>query len=111
MHVSNNAALERIVFSSVESAEGLRIANNASLTEMPGLRHLREIRGRLVIEGNPALSALSLDALERVDGTIRIVDNPRLPACAIDELLKRLRERGYAGSATIERNDDSSPCP
>lgn len=111
LHVTNNAALQRLTLGALRAVGTLRVASNPTLQDLSGLAQLEAIHGDLVIEANDELVELPFAALEAVDGAIRIEDNARLPTCRIEALVERLRGAGYAGAVSVARNDDAATCP
>jgi len=93
----------------------VEIEGNMSLTSLDGLRSLRFVGGSLSIHHshckhpNAELADISgLDRLESVGGDILIQDNPKLPNCAAEALVERLKF--FPGVATIDGNDTGATC-
>lgn len=93
----------------------VEIEGNRSLPNLDGLRSLKYVGGDLKIGGqnckhpNGELADIGgLDRLESVGGNIKIEGNPRLPTCAADALVERLKY--FPGIATIDGNDTGATC-
>jgi hypothetical protein len=93
----------------------VEIEGNRSLPSLDGLRSLKYVGGSLTIGGqnckhpNGELADISgLDGLESVGGNIKIEENPRLPTCAAEALVERLKY--FPGIATIDGNDTGATC-
>ena len=97
----------------------VEIEGNRILPDLDGLRSLSYIGGNLIIRAgygpsepeyfNQELSDISgLSNVESVAGDIRIENNPRLPTCAAEALVERLKY--FPGIATINGNDTSATC-
>ncbi len=110
LHVTNNRSLERLTLGAVSGVGTVRISSNPNLADLAGLAQVELIQGDLTIANNNALAELPFGALQRVKGNIRIEGNPKLPTCRAEALVQRLRDAGYAGSATIVNNDGVAAC-
>lgn len=93
----------------------IEIEGNRSLPDLDGLRSLKYLGGSLTIGGqsckhpNGELADIGgLDKLESVGGNIKIEGNPKLPDCAAEALVQRLKY--FPGIATINGNDTSANC-
>jgi hypothetical protein len=111
-----NYNLSLLDFGSIEYVKGdVIIEGNRLLASLDGLRSLKYIGGSLIIRNrmckypNEQLSDISgLNNLESVSGDIIIEGNPKLPTCAVDALVARLKY--FPGIATIESNDSNAIC-
>lgn len=97
----------------------VEIEGNKILPDLDGLGSLSYIGGNLIIRAgygpsepeyfNQELSDISgLSNVESVAGDIRIENNPRLPTCAAEDLIERLKY--FPGIATIDGNDTNATC-
>ncbi len=97
----------------------VEIEGNKILPDLDGLGSLSYIGGNLIIRAgygpsepeyfNQELSDISgLSNVESVAGDIRIENNPRLPTCAAEDMIERLKY--FPGIATINGNDTSATC-
>lgn len=111
-----NYDLVRLDLGSLVYIKGeIEIEGNRSLPDLDGLRSLKYLGGSLTIGGpnckhpNGELADISgLDRLESVGGNIKIEGNPKLPGCAADALVQRLKY--FPGIATIDGNDTGATC-
>lgn len=87
------------------SVQSLVVDNNASLRSLAGFAGLRETI-ELQVLANPGLEQLGLDALERVDVFLSVLDNAKLPTCRVTSLASRVTP----GSVEVSGNDDSGTC-
>ena len=100
LEISDNPALQVVKTSVLTRLGGLRIGDNAALTEVsltglteadgtvelshnPALRRIDwgptpTVKGSFDIVANPSLEALDLSAVTRIDGDLGLVDLPRL---------------------------------
>jgi len=111
-----NYDLVRLDLGSLVYVKGeVEIEGNKSLTNLDGLRSLKYIGGSLTIDNrsckhpNGELADISgLDRLESVGDNIKIEGNPRLPTCAAEALVERLKY--FPGIAAIDGNDTNATC-
>lgn len=90
--------------------DNVEIRRNEALGSLDGLDSLISIDGALLIEDNESLeSVAALASLASVD-VLSITRNRRLPQCAAEALVERLRSQGWTGEATVALNDESAPC-
>ena len=113
--IYNNDLVSLDLGSLVYIKGGVEIEGNRSLPSLDGLRSLKYIGGSLTIgcshceHLNGELADISgLDKLESVGGNIKIEGNPKLPTCAAEALVQRLKY--FPGIATIDDNDTSTTC-
>jgi hypothetical protein len=113
--IYNNDLISLDLGSLVYIEGDVEIEGNRSLPSLDGLRSLKYIGGGLKIgcphceHLNDELSDISgLDKLESVGGNIKIEGNPKLPTCAAEALVQRLKY--FPGIATINGNDTSASC-
>jgi hypothetical protein len=87
----------------------LTIAGNAAIASLlarfPALEH---VGTTLAIESNPALAVLELGAL-RSARDVFVVDDPKLPTCAVQKLVAQLSPPPT--SVSITGTDDTATCP
>jgi hypothetical protein len=93
----------------------VEIEGNRSLPDLDGLGSLKYVGGDLKIGGqsckhpNGELADIGgLERLESVGGNIKIEKNPKLPTCAAQALVERLKY--FPGIATIDGNDTGATC-
>jgi hypothetical protein len=68
--------------------------------------------GSLTIDHTTSQGIFRHDRLSvRNGGTIRVVDNPSLCECRVDEFLTRLYATGWSGTVDRARNGACAPCP
>ncbi|CAM4446929.1 MULTISPECIES: DUF7151 family protein [Myxococcus] len=95
-------------FEQVTWMRGLYVKGNDALEHLSPLGSLHTL-GTLEVRGNPAMTALSLDALARVRDAFVVTDNPQLPSC----LATMLADDVYIGppeERLIGNNDSITPC-
>ncbi|WNZ61474.1 hypothetical protein QEG98_37320 [Myxococcus sp. MxC21-1] len=95
-------------FQQVTWMRGLYVTGNDALEHLSTLGSLHTV-GTLKVQGNPAMTALSLDALARVRDSFVVTDNPRLPSC----WATMLADDAYTGppeERSIGNNDSVTPC-
>lgn len=89
----------------------LVLADNERLVSLAGVEALADVNGSVLIYRNPVLGDVDgLAAVEWVGGDIRVVDNPALPRCAVEQWAAPLTPNGDAGEAEIVGNDDTVSC-
>lgn len=88
----------------------LEVSSVRELTALE-LPALDTVDGTLVIEDNPVLGHLDLPALESLAGDLVVRDNPLLPACEVDRLAARLQASGFIGTVTNVGNAMTAACP
>jgi hypothetical protein len=93
----------------------VEIEGNKSLPNLDGLRSLKYVGGSLTIGGQSCkhpngelVNIEGLDKLESVGGNIKIEGNPRLPTCAAEALVQRLKY--FPGIAAIDGNNTNATC-
>jgi hypothetical protein len=88
------------------TSSGITIKDNMALTDLSGLRNMT-FAWCLEISGNSSLTALGMDALQRVDNQLEITDNPKLCKSLAEELRDQvLAAGGIGGSITINGNKE-----
>jgi hypothetical protein len=85
-------------------SSGITIKDNMALTDLSGLRNLTHA-WCLEISGNSSLTALGMDALQRVDNQLEITNNPRLCTSLAEELMNQvIAGGGIGGDVNINGN-------
>lgn len=111
--IADNADLEELRNLRLRRWEGdlaadlaLEVTDNPKLADLGGLESIRELDGALVIEGNDALTELSLSSLKRV-GSVSIEDNESLERIELDALTEALEieVRDNPALVTFERTE------
>ena len=114
LDIEHNDALTNLSgLENIASVGGdLYIYSNATLTNLSGLENLTSIGGDLEIGdyydgGNPALTALGMAGLQRIDGGFYISGNVRLCTSLAEELMNQVLAGGGIGDGTyIEDNKE-----
>jgi len=105
--ISGNDALTSLGLTRLASVSfDLRIYENAALVNLDGLSGLSSVGLNLYVYDNASLADIDgLSGLSSLGDYLHIVDNPRLPTCAAEALVARLRSLGWMGDA------DTGTCP
>lgn len=108
--LSNNRSLSNLSgFERLTIASSLSVNESPALLSLMGLRGLRELDS-LLVQGNPALSELRLDALAQVRVGFRVSGNAWLPTCRVSKLAAAVHT-GLLADRVIGDNDETTLCP
>jgi Bacterial Ig-like domain/Putative metal-binding motif/von Willebrand factor type D domain len=104
IRIANNPALTSFSLPSLIAAGGLKVENNAALTEISGFGALVALQGSLEIVDNPVLASVAFDALKAIGGSLILDDNDELDDPKAPKLAK-LAEGEAAASLRVVDND------
>ncbi len=113
LSIMDNPTLQQVDLPSLARATGLVIVNQPLLVTLD-LQSLRRVTGTVDVRANGTsggtVLALYAAALQRVDGSLTVRDNPSLPENRVQGLVIQLEETGQVGGL-VDVGNNGPPEP